>query len=319
MAEMPKMKSVIADGLKAGMARPAARMTDTIGHGPPSGMIMFGTPMVIIGGQIAARLGDPVECKVHGAGNITMGSVTVIIAGACAARMGDPTACCAPGLAGQGAAPVAGAPGSFSFKTQDSLLHGEGETNIGKTKVKWSGDLQSADAEWKGGGGGVGGGGSAAVAKGDLKIEYDDKNSDTFKTGGGTGGLNVDMLAGSDGTRTGYYQGATAQLTGAEGQVDRKRSYNFWGYDVEVNDTTGASAGSVGAAYGGGAYHDSRDDRVHIVGLLDVDALIGAKLGFDISFKKSAPGSSGSGSPGAGAAGLAGTITSGCMTVLIGG
>jgi hypothetical protein len=108
-------------------------------------------------------------------------------------------------------------------------------------------------------------------------------------------------------------------LSGAEGQVDKKRSYSLWGYDVEVNETTGASAGSLGAAYGGGAYHDSKDDRVHVVGLLDVDALIGVKLGFDISFEKSGPGGTGSGAPGAGAPGLAGTITTGCMTVLIGG
>lgn len=107
MAEMPKMKKVISDGLKAGMARPAARLTDLAGHG---GMVAFGTPMVIIGGQIAARMGDPIECKVHGVGNITMGSVTVIIAGACAARMGDPTACCAPGMAGQGCRQLSAVP-----------------------------------------------------------------------------------------------------------------------------------------------------------------------------------------------------------------
>jgi hypothetical protein len=75
----------------------------------------------------------------------------------------------------------------------------------------------------------------------------------------------------------------------------------------------------VGLALNAGAYHDKADDRFHVNLLTDCEAIVGLKLGLDFSIGKSSSPGGGSGSPGAGAAGLAGTITSGCMTVLIGG
>jgi uncharacterized Zn-binding protein involved in type VI secretion len=49
-----------------------------------------GCPTVLIGGQPAARLGDPAEC-VGPPDEIAGGNPTVLIGGQPAARMGDPT------------------------------------------------------------------------------------------------------------------------------------------------------------------------------------------------------------------------------------
>ena len=55
------------------------------------GPICIGAPLVLIGGQPAARVGDMCVC-VGPPDVIAMGSVTVLIGGQPAARMGDMTA-----------------------------------------------------------------------------------------------------------------------------------------------------------------------------------------------------------------------------------
>lgn len=87
-------------------------MGDMAGHG---GFIVYGEPTVWIGGQPAARKGDPIVCpmfdgpKPHVGGVITMGSATVLIGGMPAARMGDLTGCTTVGIPGI-AIPVLGPP-----------------------------------------------------------------------------------------------------------------------------------------------------------------------------------------------------------------
>ena len=85
------------------MPQPAARMGDPTAHG---GVITVGFPMVLIGNQPAARLGDMHTCPMvtqagpvpvpHVGGPITLGSATVLIGGQPAARMGDMATCVGP-------------------------------------------------------------------------------------------------------------------------------------------------------------------------------------------------------------------------------
>lgn len=78
---------------------PAARLGDACVHG---GTIVSGFPMVLIGGQPAARAGDMHVCplvdglKPHVGGPISKGSMTVLIGGQPAARAGDPATCVGP-------------------------------------------------------------------------------------------------------------------------------------------------------------------------------------------------------------------------------
>jgi uncharacterized Zn-binding protein involved in type VI secretion len=76
---------------------PAARILDmhtcpmTDGPVPHvGGPIAMGCPTVLIGGLLAARMGDPVTCE-GPPDTILMGSETVFIGGQPAARIGDPT------------------------------------------------------------------------------------------------------------------------------------------------------------------------------------------------------------------------------------
>jgi uncharacterized Zn-binding protein involved in type VI secretion len=84
------------------MGKPAARMGDTTAHG---GTIVLGFPMVLIGGQPAARITDMHVCPMvtpaippipHVGGPITLGSPMVLIGGLPAARMGDMAVCTGP-------------------------------------------------------------------------------------------------------------------------------------------------------------------------------------------------------------------------------
>ena len=85
------------------MSPPAARMGDMTAHG---GSIVAGCPMVLIGGQMAARVGDMHVCPMvtpgtppvpHVGGPILPpGSVTVLICGQPAARLGDMALCTGP-------------------------------------------------------------------------------------------------------------------------------------------------------------------------------------------------------------------------------
>jgi uncharacterized Zn-binding protein involved in type VI secretion len=82
---------------------PAARMGDNTAHG---GSIVVGFPMVMIGGQPAARVGDMHTCPMQtpgvppiphvGGPILPPGSPTVLIGGMPAARMGDMATCVGP-------------------------------------------------------------------------------------------------------------------------------------------------------------------------------------------------------------------------------
>lgn len=321
-------------------------MTDVAGHAPAiPGAVVFGAPTVIIGGQVAARMGDPIACAAHGpGGNITMGSVTVIIAGVCAARLGDPTACCAPGVAGQGSAPTQGTPGTFSgdfggngpdhkksgydnedgAQRQDEVrLWGQKENHelwgfkYEREQSLFSGKSEGHRGNYSNYGGG--GQGNAVVHK--ETITLPDGQTVTRTTSGGNGQVGVDYLMGSDGRRTGFNWGGSAQVSAAEDQWDHKDELKipFTDWSIQRNSTIGGSAGAAGGALNMGAYHDNADDRYHVNLMTDIEAIVGVKLGFDISIGRSSSAGGGGGSPGAGAAGLAGVISSGCMNVLIGG
>ncbi len=341
---MAKLKKIIAEGLAAHIAKPAARFGDTIGHGPPSGAIMFGAPTVIIGGQIAARMGDPIECKIHGpGGNIQLGSMRVIIAGSLAARMGDPTQCCAPGVAGAGSPPVAGTPGSFSTdydgdgpdhkksgydnedgeqRSDEFRLWGHNEKHEGggfkyeKEQSLFSGKSEGHRGK-DGRNVGVGGQGNAVVQKETVTLPDGTQVVRTQSGGNAQGG--GDVLFGSDGRRTGINFGGSGQASAFEDQLEHKEEIKIPGTDwsIQRNTTAGGSLGSAGIAFNMGAYHDNADDRYHVNLLTDMEAIVGIKLGLDFSIGTSS--SAGGGSPGAGAVGTAGVITSGCMNVLIGG
>ena len=80
-------------------SKPAARKGDKTAHG---GIIVQGFPAVVIGGEPAARTGDPHTCPMvlptpqlipHVGGPILTGSQTVFIGGKPAARMGDQALC----------------------------------------------------------------------------------------------------------------------------------------------------------------------------------------------------------------------------------
>ena len=85
------------------MGKPAARMGDQTSHG---GAIVAGAPTVMIGGVMAARLGDMHTCPMvtpgvppipHVGGPITgPGCPTVLIGGKPAAVMGDMAVCTGP-------------------------------------------------------------------------------------------------------------------------------------------------------------------------------------------------------------------------------
>ena len=73
-------------------AAPAARVGDTTSHG---GVVVTGSPNVLVGGQPAARAGGTATCPLvtnnvpHVGGPIVTGAGTVLINGAPAARAGD--------------------------------------------------------------------------------------------------------------------------------------------------------------------------------------------------------------------------------------
>lgn len=69
--------------------KPAARQGDAHSCPLSSGAVARGLTTVLIGGQPAARMGDPLDCK--GPDIITSGSLSVLIGGQPAARMGDRT------------------------------------------------------------------------------------------------------------------------------------------------------------------------------------------------------------------------------------
>lgn len=85
--------AVVSAGAARAQGDPAIRVGDRTSHG---GFVQGGSPNVVIGGVIAARVGHPVSCALtcgptvpHGGGPITTGSTTVFINGQPAARQGS--------------------------------------------------------------------------------------------------------------------------------------------------------------------------------------------------------------------------------------
>jgi len=97
----------------------AARAFDPTVHG---GFIAAGAPTVFVGGQPAARVGDPHQCALtppllppHIGGWLAEGSATVFICGQAAARLGDLCACCvAPLSTPMATQPKATAAGAYN-------------------------------------------------------------------------------------------------------------------------------------------------------------------------------------------------------------
>lgn len=333
------------------MGLPAARVGDPAGHGgvilPPC------APKVLIGGMPAARMGDKIACpgfdgpKPHVMGNITTASKTVMIYGAYAARQTDLTGCGIAGISGMGMPPTTGPPGSFD---KQGALKGDKDAGIGwgqhsgydnpdgmQNAGKVSGIHLAGNQDLQGGGSvstsvdGITGGGeyhsgqgaagaSAQVSGVTAQAKYTSGQGSGIGAQGGilNAGAGIDVLEGTDGRRTGVALGVAAQASVAEAQADGVVAVPipYTDYSINLGGTLGASAGSVGGAAALGAYHDNVDDRVHFMGLLDIEAILGAKIGFDISFGKR-KGSSG-GTPGIGIPMTPGTIIMGCQTVLIG-
>jgi len=71
-------------------AKRVARINDTISHG---GEIIEGSPTVSTNSRKVARLGDQVQCDVHGLQTITSASLTVKANGRGVARLGDSISC----------------------------------------------------------------------------------------------------------------------------------------------------------------------------------------------------------------------------------
>ena len=96
----------IADSNGALLVSPTpavARVGDSISHG---GEITGGSPNVFTNAIATARLGDPVECAIHGAQTIVTASSTVIANGVGVARQGDLISC--------GATITEGSPNTFA-------------------------------------------------------------------------------------------------------------------------------------------------------------------------------------------------------------
>ncbi len=327
------------------MGKPAARVTDVAGHG---GTITLGAKKVLIGGKPAARLGDLLACpgfdglKPHVMGNITTASGTVKIEGAFVARLGDMTGCGAAGVSGAGSPAVVGEvkkSGALQSKGPVSVMWREvsgytndkgakGEIKASQVHVEGAGKLKNANVEGAidlGTGGveghiGKGGFGYGAQMSGAQVSGKVSNGSETAEVRAAfyNGALSMDMLAGTDGRRTGVYCGATAQVSLFEAQADSSSTYSLpdlvpglGDYDIKIGKTVGWSFGSAGAAGGAGAYHDAKDDRYHATGLIDIELLEGFKFGFDISVGKK--------TAGVGVPLTPGVIMTGCPTVFVGG
>lgn len=71
-------------------AKRVARINDTISHG---GEIIEGSPNSRVNSRKVARLGDQVQCDVHGLQTIVSASTTVKANGKGVARLGDLISC----------------------------------------------------------------------------------------------------------------------------------------------------------------------------------------------------------------------------------
>lgn len=211
-----------------------------------------------------------------------------------------------------------------------SFVHLDGSHSFGEEgdlgTLTWSADGLTGSGEVHGSNvnHGESGGASAGVSVVSGRVAYTDPNGSSL---GGSGGLfnasaGVDTLMGTDGRRTGIALGATAQASVAEGQVDIVSVFRipFTNYSLNIGETIGGSVGSVGGAGALGAYHDAADNRYHLMGMVDIEVVLGFKLGLDISFGQAPPLPPGitSAPIGIGLPMTPGIVIMGCPTVLIG-
>ena len=318
---------------------PAARIGDPLAcpgfDGPKPhimGNIMMASTTVIIGGAFAARQGDPTGCGAAGVSGASMPAVA-----------GPPAPPAVPGnFSNEGVvAGHTGTPGPTTGtagllygqhsgyhnadgdqdSVRGSVAHAGGTvTNADGSSMSGQADLYTGTAEVHAGSGGGGASASVAAAQGQVKVTDAQGNSS-----GASGGLlnanaGAEAVLGSDGRRTGMMLGLSAQASVAEGQLDHTEVYHipFTEYTINVGQTVGGSFESVGGAASVGAYHDAADDRVHLAGMIDIEVVIGAKLGLDISFGRAASAGGGAGTPGVPVPLTPGTVILGCPTVLIG-
>lgn len=296
----------------------------TIILGAPT-VLIGGMPAARVGDPLVCPAFD--GPKPHVMGNIVMGSFSVIIAGGFAARMGDMTGCGVAGVSAVGKPSVAGPPappsipgaitpeqGSLyaesehggilygqhtgyeneygqSDQVRGSVEHLEGQTQIGGYTIAGSFDGLTGTGEYHSGYGSLGSSAGASVISGQASIS-DEKGNRLAGSGGlFNASAGVDTLLGTDGRRTGIAAGISAQASVAEGQIDETNVYRipFTDYTVNTTTTLGGAALGVGGQAAGGAYHDAADDRFHVMGLVDLEVVIGAKLGLDVSFGRMAP------------------------------
>ena len=80
------------------MPGPLIRLGDKTSHG---GAVVEASQHSDSGGIAIARMGDKINCPIHGSGAIASGDTTMLVDGKPAARHGDKTSCGAVLIAGQ--------------------------------------------------------------------------------------------------------------------------------------------------------------------------------------------------------------------------
>lgn len=316
---------------------PAARVGDPLvcpGFDGPKphvmGNITNGSVTVKIAGAFAARMTDMTGCGVAGVSGtgapVVVGPPSPAVPGTIKDEEGAVLGTKNAGILYGKKSGYSNSEGA-SRAVQGSVGHTEGESKIGGATFTGSADFYGGNAEAHAGSGGIAPGGvgaSAGVSAVSAKGKVTTADGSSIGASGGVGNAQVagDILVGSDGRRTGFAMTGAAQISGAEGQVDSTTSrigIPFTNYNVQLGSTIGGSAGSAGAAGQVGAFHDKADNRYHGMGMVDVEVLIGVKLGFDLSFGENAPPLPPPiSTPGIGIPLTPGTVLAGSPTVFIG-
>lgn len=316
---------------------PAARVGDPIAcpgfTGPVPhivGNITMGSTSVMIYGAFAARQTDMTGCGLLGVSGFSLPPI-----------FGPP----APPPAITGAMDTAtgsalgDSNGGFFYGEHSGYANSEGDSDAVKGSLEHLGGTHNFDgggsasgsadgitgsAEYHSSSSGFGGGASAGVSGFSAKGTVTDAVGNSAGASGGllNASAGIDTLAGSDGRRTGVALGASLQASLAEGQVDTVSVFRipFTNYSLNLGSTIGGSVEAIGGAGAVGAYHDAADDRYHMMGMIDLELVVGIKLGLDISFGQAPPPPPGAptGSIGIGLPMTPGTVIMGFPNVLIG-
>lgn len=316
---------------------PAARVGDPIAcpgfTGPVPhivGNITMGSTSVMIYGAFAARQTDMTGCGLMGMSGFTLPpffgppapppTVTGAIDPEAGSVWGDGNA---GFLYGEHSGYANNDGVSDSVKGSFEHVGGTHNFDVGGSATG-SLDGLTGSAEYHSANSGFGGGASAGVSGFSAKGTLTDPNGTSLGASGGIGNAaaGIDTLVGSDGRRTGVALGASLQASGAEGQVDVGSVIRipFTNYSINAGGTLGGSVAAVGGAGAAGAYHDAADNRYHLMGMIDLELVIGVKLGLDISFGQAPPLPPGTpnGAIGIGLPMTPGVVIMGCPTVLIG-